>query len=149
MELTKTREELVVMAQRLATVEGLKGFKLCYGVERTNDFLAPEMKAIAKAQELLKDYREEQDALAQKFAAKDKDGKPVVLGAGFKVGDLAGYNRASKELERKHAKLIEQHKAFLAEEVKIRVHAVTEDEIPKDITSDQMRAVFPLISQKE
>ena len=148
MKLTKTRNELLEIAKELNTLN-LTGVKLCYAIARSADKIREEMKAIHAARKPLKDYDQQQLELAQKYAAVDAEGNPRRTDQGFIVADLARYNEDLSILRDRFQEQLDELEAFMAEEVTIDVHAIGYADVPEDITMKQMRALLPLIKQKE
>lgn len=148
MELKKTRNELLEIAKELNTLN-LNGVKLCYAIARSADKIREELKAIHAARKPLTDYDQRQTELAQLYAAKDAEGNAQRTTTGFIVADLAGFNQEMDDLKKQFKKELAELNAFMEEEITIKVHAVSEDDIPEDITMAQMKALLPLIQQKE
>ena len=145
MKLKKTRNQIVGLANALASVDGLTGFKLCYAVTKSLDMLASELKAVQKANEQLKDYNAARDALAESCAARNDDGSPKRTDLGFIVAEAKRYNDGLKTLNEEYAAVLEEHKAFMDEEIEVDVHGLKPDDVPDEIDIAQMRAIMQLI----
>lgn len=148
MELTKKRHELIRISNDLDALD-MSGVKICYAIARSNDKIKAEVKAIKAAQKPLAEYHKQQSELAQKHAALDTDGNPKRTPGGFIIADLSGYNTELAALDKKYRKELDELEAFMEEEVTVKVHALSEDDLPEDINMTKMKALLPLINQKE
>jgi len=136
MKIKKSRSHIVALTAALNQVQNLEGFKICYAVAKSANMLQPVIKDVQTAELQLKDYREARNKVIQKSndgEAKDADKLQKELSA----------------VDEKHKKVIDAFEEFMAEEIEVEVHEVAEENVPENITIDQMRAVEPLIKPEE
>jgi len=145
MELKRTRKEIVSLAAALANLDGLKGVKLCYAISKSIDMLSSEVRAVAKANEVVSDYSRSRDKLGEKYAAVNEDGSPMRNETGFLVAELTAFHEEHDKLLEYHAAVLKELEETMNEEITVEVHAVSKVDVPDDISLEQMRAICLLI----
>ncbi len=136
----------------------LKGVKFSYAVAKNLTILKPEVEAITKANEISKDFEAYDNArveIARKYAKKDEKGEPEVKDGSYVLnGDKENFEKEIAKLQKTHEKAIKERekqvkdfKELLEKETTIALHKIKLTDIPEDITSQQMSAIYPIIEE--
>ena len=133
----------------------LPGVKFAYAVARNIQALKPEVTALQEAIKQSPEYQAYEKArvdLATKHASKDEKGKPVIVGNEFAIEDQEAFDKAIEELKEKHKTTIEareqQLKDFnelLEKDVDVTLFKVALEDVPQNITTNQMTSIFEII----
>lgn len=125
-----TKGEIFNMYIKLEQLNGLSGVKFAYAINRNKDILKPEYNAIVEAINPPKEYQE--------FINKKKK--------------LELEKKPTKALESEYKKVIEDQKKrekeieeMSKEEVDIKLHKISIDDVPENITVEQMGILLPII----
>jgi len=155
-----TRENLV---QIWGVLNGLKEMKTtakgAYGISKNKGIVTIEIEAIEEAQknkevpEEIKEFEKERIALCQELADKDEDDQPVVNGNEFQIlENRPAFNEKLAELHAKYKEALdtikkqdETFKEFLKEEIEINFHTIKIDDIPNDVTAQQLEILDKII----
>jgi hypothetical protein len=139
------RIDLLNLWHALESVKGKKvNIKFSYFVAKNRLSLKNEREAINEAQEpseVFKTYDQDRGTLAEKFADKDPNGKPIIQNNQYVITEK--WNDFEKELEKlkkKYKKVIDERneqleklKEFLNEEVEFEGHQIKLDNLPSDL----------------
>jgi len=149
--------------EKLKFGEDVQPFKFTYACARNLERLGGERKAIIKAMEPDKDFKEWQKAqqdLGHKYPKKDESGKSIVMGknqTNFLI-DVTHpeYMEKLMSLEKKHKKAIDSWKAkqesldeFFQEEVELNIYKMTFRNFPTNLSVAQMVGLQPMIRESE
>lgn len=156
-----TKQEAVDLNNGLHVVGGLSGVKFAYAVARNIEALKPEMKAFRKASEwseAVVAYDEEREELAKKHADKDQRNKPMTYrnpGENrdrFVIKDVDVFEKELEKLKKKHAPALEEKekqdeavRELLKEDVEINVYEIFEEDLPENITGQQLSGILPVV----
>ena len=150
-----TRENAVVLYQNLQSIGDLKGVKFAYAVAKNSNILKREIDALNTAIKPLPGFEAYDTArveLAKKFAKKDEKGEPVIEDNQYVLEDKPAFDIGLAELRESFKETLEirqtqldEYKKLLAEEVGLTLHKVKLDDVPKEITVDQMTALQEMI----
>ena len=159
-QITITRQELLELWHGLPALANLKGFKLGYAVARTKAKLKPEIEALDEALKpdtAFQQYEEKRMALCRKYVQKDAQGQPVVSGNEFVFGEnREAFDAEMAPLQEEYAQAIEDRKkqtedyvAGLKEPITVEVHQIALEDVPEDVTVEQVEALYRLIKAEE
>jgi hypothetical protein len=142
----------------------LKGVKFAYAVARNISILKPHVESLGKAQQPTEEYQKfekERIALAQKHAKKDDQGEAVtedviqngvVVKKVFVLENKEAFLEEVKDIQEKHKEAIDAWEAQLKEfdqvlekEEEIKLYKIKIEDVPEEITSQQMTHIFDLI----
>lgn len=141
----------------LMKLSGLKGVKFNYAVAKNVGILEPEVKAFQKAIEPSQAYQkfdEVRAELAKKHAIKNEDKTPMFVDDAYVMEDQAAFDTAFEELKGKHKEVVEERENQIKEfnelmekETYVTLFKVKYDQIPEEITTEQMKVVYPIIEE--
>lgn len=154
-----TKQEIINLYNNLNTLGDLRGVKFSYGVARNIQKLKQEVDAfqlVSKPSEEYSVFDNERIELAKSHSKKDDKGEPVVVGNEFQIEDEKKFNKELDALRKKHKsaieareKQIEEVTALLEEESTVELHKIKIEDVPEDITTAQMSAIFSLIEYED
>lgn len=152
----KTQEVLKLNAT-LETLSNLKGAKFAYAIAKNKEFIKTEIEALKEAtkpSEEFEKYNKARIELAENHADKDEDGKSVIEGNQYKITDMDKFNKEHDKLKEEYKEALEAHKkqqdefnALLEEETKLELQMIKIEDIPQDITVEQMEGIKVLIEE--
>lgn len=159
-----TNNDVFTLFSFLTTLKGLKGVTLNYAVARNIAKLKTEvdsMKISLEVSDEFKKYDEARVELAKKYAKKNEKGEPEVatkIGQDGKptqeyiIEDMEAFKKDFETLKEESRQVIEdrehQLKDFeklLKEDSTIELFKVKIEDIPQDITTEQMAGLFPIV----
>lgn len=133
------------------------GVKFGYFVAKNISIIGSEIDSIQKAIEPYKEYTEydkERVKLAVKYSKKDENGKPVIENNVYQIEDQKAFEEVvnklreeKKETIEKRNHQIDEYGKLLEEETKITLYKIKEENLPADIKTQDMRAIFNLIEE--
>ncbi len=141
----------------LKKIKDLEGVKLNYAIAKNVNKLEQEVIAIEKSLEAsvgFKEYEKARIELAKSHAKKDDNGIPVEKDGRYIMVDEDKFNKEWGKLKLKHKKDLdareEQLKDFnklLDLEVPIELFMVDLKDVPENITTKDMLALYPMIKE--
>jgi len=161
-----TNNDLVKLNDALKDVGKLTGIKFCYAVAQNRKMLDKKIDTMyevlkdAEEKEGYKKFKDEHQELLKENTKKDKDGQPVqeqkmINGQPVMVPAIENAEEVEKEFEKlkvKYKKEIDAHDETLKEfeelmkqDVEFSAFKVKLDDVPKEVTSEQMTAIFEII----
>lgn len=136
MELTRTRLLEIDAAMRALDTH-TRGVKIAYAIAKNLGKMRSEIEAIQRAGKMSKEFTEyntKRAEIASGFAAKNKDGEPVVFNNNYVIADQGGLSKAIRPLKKEYAKAITEREKqqdeldkFLEQKVKIEFHKIPAD----------------------
>ncbi len=151
-----TKRELLRLHAGLVAVGPLTGVRFPYAVVKSMRALSKEveaLKAAAKRSDAFLEFEQARWQLCEEHAKRDADG-PVMVDGNYQFADPKRFQRAFKKLTMKHTdawvareKQMEEYEALLDEEAEVTLHQVDVDDLPDDITSAQLNAIFEIVSE--
>lgn len=160
MKVKMTRTELINFLNGLPIVGNLEGFKLAYAVAKNKRALEAERKLLQEANKPSAKYQEyeiKRIQLCQKLAEKDDTGQPKIKNGSF-VGVKGNpeFEKGMKELDEefkealeKNKKMNEENAKMLSEEIEFEMYMVKSDQLPKNITVQQLDILMPMVEHTE
>lgn len=155
-----TRENLVQiwgvlnsLAQEKTTAKG------AYGIAKNKRIIETEVKSIEEAQrnqklpDGIEDFEAKRIDLCKEYCDKDKDGKPMVDGNSFVIiENQVVFTEKLTELREEFAEPLQARKdqdkdfrEFLKEDVEIDLHKIKIDDMPNNITGQQIEILDDII----
>ena len=148
--------EILELNQALSSLN-LKGFKFSYGVAKNIALLKTEIESLQKtmvASEPFKEYEQARIALAEKYSKKDESGNPIVKGNEYEIADREVFDKELIKLQTTHKVAIEERQKqiddfnkLLEEEAKVELYKIKLEDVPEDITTEEMTAIYVLIEE--
>jgi hypothetical protein len=130
----------------LTMVGDLKGVTFAYAVARNIKKLNSEMESIRKARgDKYNEYDDKRIELARSMSKKDGDGNPIMIGSNFTIPDVKEFERKLEKLKEKYKKEIDEYEEFLDKDSDIELHKIEMDDVPTDISAEQMTGIFDII----
>lgn len=133
----------------------LKGVKFSYAIARNIAILKPIIESLKKAQEPSVEFQKydlERVVIAEKYAKKDENGKPVIIGESYIFEDKKIFDKEVETLQKKHKKAIDERtkqiedfNKLLEEESTVALNLINIKDVPEEITSTQMIQIYQLI----
>lgn len=150
-----TKQELLNLFDALHRVGEYKGAKFAYAVAKNIQILKPEVEAITEAQKPsaeFEEYDKQRMQLASKFSKKDKNNEPIIINNRFELDDREGFETAwealrvtFKDVLAERDKQMKEYQEFLQEEVEVILYKIKEENLPQDISSGQLTAIFAIV----
>jgi hypothetical protein len=135
----------------------LKGVKFSYGVAKNIALLKTEVESLSKAQESSKEFVEYDNArieLAKKHAKKDDKGEPVVEKNSYVIENQEAFDKEFETLKKTHKKALDERENqikdfndLLEKETDIQFHKIKLEDVPEDISTEQMTTIYDLIEE--
>lgn len=155
-----TYEELDKLGQGLQSVQNLPGEKFAYAVAKNMVTISNTFKRLGEMLKADKDYTpfdKERVELCRTHAIKDKDGNPIMEnGAYTKMISQKHFNKDFDKLKQKYKEPFEKqeakvkaYQAKMNEEVGdlSKLHKITKENLPPNITPGQIFNIMPLIEE--
>lgn len=151
------KQDALNLFQGLNTLAGLKGVKFSYAVAKNINILKGEVESLEKSitpSEEFSEYDKKRIELAKKYAELDESGE--LKSKDFKIifTDEAGFKKALAPLLEEYkdalAKRDEQMKEYaelLKEESDVQLHKLKIEDVPEDISTEQMYVLYPIIEE--
>jgi len=160
-----TRENSIQMWAVLNSLADVKtSAKGAYGIAKNKRILETEKEAIQKAQQAemnesvpqeLQDFELARVELCKEYADKDEDDNPILSNNNFKIVERnAEFLKALNELraEPKNAEALkarqdkeDKFQNFMKESIEVDLHLMKVDDLPNDITAQQVEALGDLV----
>lgn len=160
-----TKGDLFRIREGLKSLDEYRGLKFAYAVAKNLRFVESELKLVEGVNKWSKEYtayQEERQKITLKFAEKDKQGNPIVLGQSpngdmrIKLTDAAACNKETEALEEKHADLIkeqekkdEEFKEYLKEPAEVKFYIIPKKLVPSTILVKHLRLIFEVVEQTD
>ena len=152
-------KEVLRLNRGFSEVGKLKGAKFAYSVARNAAAIEGFVKALQKCTEPSEQYTEfdgKRVELARECADKNKDQAPATVKVNgveeFVIGDREKFNKGIDKLRGEYGKAIEEFEkqtvdfeGILEEEIEVAIFKVKEEDLPEEITSDQLIFIKEII----
>lgn len=158
-----TNTNVLELHNVLLGLKGLKGIKFNYAISKNKALLDAEVKSIHSALDMSDEYKafeEKRIELAKEYAKRDdtntplEERNPQTGQTKFIMKDQQAFDVAfkvlsdeNKELVDARKKQIEDFNLFLDKENELSLYKIKLEEIPEDITTEQMVGIYPLIEE--
>ena len=141
-------KDIVELNKSLKAVEQLKGVKFAYAVAKNTKIIEPEidsLKEAAKSSEKFTSYQQDFKELQMEHAEKNEKGDLVIK-------DEKAFTKALEKLQEEHREAIDGRKKqsdeiekLLEEEVELKLLKVKKEELPEDITAEQLKGIMEIV----
>lgn len=145
-----------VLSEEKTTAKG------AYGIAKNKKIAESEVKAIQEAQqkvmmpEKFNEFDKKRIELCEEVADKDEDGKPIKINNGqqFSISEERQdeFSEKLKALREEYKEAIEQKDKIeqdfidlLSEEIEVEFHRIMIDDLPNNITANQIEALDEII----
>jgi hypothetical protein len=154
------KAELFPLFHALNAVASYPGAKFGYAVAKNLAKVKEECVIIEKLQEPseeFKAYDAKRIELCKKWAKKDEDGEPVIIGNEYDLKEnmekfkpeSAALAEEYKETLDARRKVMEDVNTLLQEESDIVLHKIKEENLPEVITGEQVMGIMAMIEDNE
>ena len=156
--------DLVRILSGLGSVGNLKGkavnrVKFAYAVAKNKRLVQAEVEDLKSGLKPSKEYEkfeEDRIALCVKHSEENAEGKPIFIDNHYRIKDQKAFDKAFKSLKKKYEKAIDMreesfdnYNKILKEETKLELHLIDYENIPDDITPDQIGNIFEIIREEK
>lgn len=150
-----TREYFLNIYNKLGYLGDLKGAKFSYTIIKIKDAIEPQLKKLQKMAAMSDEYKEFEEkrvGLNEKHAKKDKEGEIETKDGRYVIADQAKFDKEIESLKKEYDKAIKERekqaedaKAFLKEEITLKLRTLPLAIIPDSITPDEMEIIKDII----
>jgi len=150
-------KEIIGVYQALSKMD-YQGVKFSYFVAKNLSILGAEIDVINKtieASEAFAVYDQKRVALAEKYAKKDAEGKPVVVNNAYQIEEQKTFDKEFDKIKKENktvldarTKQIEDYEKLLEEESKVTPYKIKQENLPEDMKTFDLRSIFDLIEEK-
>ena len=147
-------QELVMRHNFLSSREcaDLQGFKFHWAAEKTAKAIAKALDKGQKAAGINLTKASEYDAKRRALQLDHctyVDGKPSIVNGAYQgLDDNEEYDKASAELDKEYDDLLQANAAFMASDLKVKVHKVAFDDVPKLLNRGQTEMLKFMINDE-
>jgi hypothetical protein len=152
-----TKGENINLYATLTKLGKFAGVKFAYAVAKNISLLKPEYEALVKAVEPSDDFKKfeiERVELAKYYAKKNEAGEPISKDGKYELEDEKVFEFAFEALKETHKLAIDarhtqikEQEELLKEESTVVLYKVKLEEVPKDITAEQMSGLLEIIEE--
>ena len=151
------RKELFPLKQALERVSTLKGVKFAYSIAKNLQEVNNEIEAVNKAMAPSEDfiqYEKERFKINEEYTERTEEGSPKVWNNNYVISpkNRDAYEKRMEELKKNHKTVlkerdeqIKEYQALLEEDADITLHKIQEDNLPSDITVEQIHGILQVI----
>jgi len=153
------RTEIIQMFNGLQKLGNLEGVKFSYAIVKTAKILSDEIYALKesiKSSDAFNEYERKRLELCNKYCSKDEAGKPLMKD-GYFVGldkntdfikEIETLKEKFKETLEARKKQEQEYAKMLDEEVDVDIYQISLEDVPKNITVEQMAIIEKLIKEQ-
>jgi hypothetical protein len=156
MKIKVKRSQLLDFSKIFEDLSRIRDTKFAYFIAKNKHLIKGELEAINAARQPPKgfdSYEQERIRLIGEYAQKDERGDPVVIEKGmFKLQNINKFNESLKDLQCKYAEVLneidkkeKELKVFIEEEIEMELLAIKVKSLPKDLASNEMDILMPLL----
>lgn len=150
------KRELYDLLAGLESVKGLKGVKFAYARAKNKKLVLDEIQLFEesiKPSDKFLEYNKKRIELCEKYCQKDKENNPIIKNnkyCGLERNnefekEIELLNEESKEVINEKKGLEEEYNKMLMEEIELNFHKILLDDVPIDITGQQLELIMPII----
>lgn len=153
-----TNQKLWALLQGIKNLSGLKGVKFAYGMAKNKRLIEQEIEILQEAikpSDKFQEYDKKRIDFCVKYADKDDKGKAKLEGNEY-VFSGKNKEKFDKEIEtlkkeygqeqKEREEQIDEFHKLMTKESDFKPFMIAYEEIPEDITSDQMSGIIDLIN---
>ncbi len=153
------KKELFALQAGLTAVGKLQGVKFAYAVAKNSQIIKHELKALQEAvkpSDKFIEFDQKRIELCRDHAEKDEKGSSIIVGSEFSIRDRQSFDIDLEGLREKHAEAVVQREAqveeyehLLEESCELSLHKIGKDDLPENITAEQMLGIIEIVEDKE
>lgn len=153
-----TKLEVLNLYQGINRLGRLIGVKFVYAMSKNMKALQAEIDSLQKAMEMTDEFKKFEDAriaLINKYAEKDDKGVVKITNNEYIIGENKAVFDAEFETLRQanqaafdaRQEQIKQYTELLKTDCNVTLFKVKLDDVPKDITAQELNGIYPLIEE--
>ena len=153
------KRELFSLMSGFEMVKGLRGIKFAYARLKNKKLISDEIKVfedLLKPSDGFLEYDKKRIELCVKYSKKDEKGKSIIENNSYAgltdnkefEKELGQLKEEYKEVMDERLKLLEEYNKMLEEEIELNFHKILLEDIPTDITGQQLELLMPIIKEK-
>ena len=158
-EMTNQEASDLFLALNKGAFAGLKGAKFNYALVRTKDILKRELALLEesfKEKEKFIEYEAKRIETAKELCDKDEKGEPIIEQNRFKLSEendgkfkakLEELQSEYKDALEERTQQMENFNKMLKENVSFEVHKINLNDIPEEVTQEQMEILYLMINE--
>lgn len=141
-------KDLLVLSQNAGELGNLKGLKMVYAVIKNLKKVSREIEILKETQpKEYKEYESERIKLAEVMCNKDEKGKPIISNGHYSFNNIEEFKLELEKLNYKYAETLKEFNAFMESESTVVFHKVAFEDVPNDITLQQMSMIEDWIEE--
>lgn len=150
------RRDLYNYFQALNNVGDLKGVKFAYTIIKNKKVIEEEIKdleEVVKANSEFEKYEQERIQLCELHSEKDEEGKALIEDQKYKIIDQTKFDGELETLKGNYQesiterfKQIDEYNKMLDEEVEMTIKKLNFDDLPENITTDQLESLTFMVN---
>ena len=117
-------KDIAQLSQGLQSCGNLKGIKLAYAIAKNNRILTRELEPLS---DIIKKLQEE-------YCKKDVDGKPIITNNQYEIDNVIKFN--------------EEYNNLLNMDIDITLHRIKREDLPDDITVQQLSSILDFVDEQ-
>ena len=155
-------KDLYTLEVALEKVKDLKGIKFSLCVVKNKKLIKNELEDLQKVKPVTPqqyiEYETKRIELCREYALLDDDGKPTIQNDNYIIDQsrIESFKKAVekmskpyKEIIEKYSKEAEDFNKILEEDVILNLYKIDEDELPSEITAEQLEIIYDYLINKE
>jgi hypothetical protein len=152
-----TKQDIIDLNNGLISVSTLKGVKFSYAVAKNRSLIKDEIDAIeaaSKPSEAYEEFTDKRIAICLDMCSRDEKNAPIIINNNYTSDDMEGMIAKVNKLQEGYVDAIKEREDqliivgdLLKEKSNIKLHKVSIDLVPEDITPGEMEAIFLMIKE--
>lgn len=149
--------QVIELYNGLSKISNLKGVKLNYAIAKNVSLLKSEVDSLEKSvapSDEFQEYDKKRVELVKKFSKLDDKGNAIILNNEYLIEDQKSleeafdiFKKENKEVLDKRQEQLDNFKDLLQEENSLKLFKILIDLVPEEITTEQMKFIYPLIQE--
>ena len=141
-------KDLLILNQSAGELGNLKGLKMTYAVVKNLKKIGRELEVIRESQpKEYKEYEAERIKLAESLSKKDESGKSIITNGHYSFDNIEEFKLELEKLNERYSGIIKEYSDFMESESSVIFHMVDFEDIPNDITLQQMAMIEDWIKE--
>ena len=153
------KKDLFALQAGLAAVGKLQGVNFAYDVAKNSQIIKHELMALQEAvkpSDKFIEFDQKRIELCREHAEKDEKGGSIIVGSEFSIkdkqafdADLANLRDEFRDVQDARENQIKEYEQLLEEPCDLNFHKVSKDDLPENITAEQMLGIIEIVEDKE
>ena len=141
-------KDLLVLNQSSSILGDLKGLKITYAIIKNLKKVGREIEIFKESQpKKYKEYEVERIKLAESMCKKDEDTKPIINNGHYSFDNIEEFKLELDKLIARYNDVIKEYNDFMESESSVVFHMVDFEDVPNDITLQQMSMIEDWIKE--